>query len=258
MTHRVSAREVSERRDRYYMDQQVGAYSIVLSIALGVAGLAAASLFYVTPEDRSYRVSFWALWLTSLVAVAIVYSGMNVNAFALPGRVPDLMDIFSPFAMALLEFALFAVLTRPLTSQIPPRSVVVIWFGTFGIFCCLASLVITRVRWLFQHTRYERALKEPVDRVVRKLGEDRRGAALSALVAISMAVIFEFIPTVPPYVTYIVAATIVAGFVSGFLSHKEQRKALESGLAMAGATRVGGSKYQCRGRSGPPAVRSRW
>lgn len=140
MNHHVSASQINERRHRYYMDQQVGAYGIVLGIALGVAGLAAASLFFFTPADRPFRLVFWALWLTSLAGAAVVYSGMNVNAFALPNRVPDLLDIFSPFLMALLEFTLFAVLTRPLTNQISPRSVVALWFGCFGLFGCTVHL----------------------------------------------------------------------------------------------------------------------
>lgn len=233
MNHVVSASELNERRDRYYMDQQVGAYGIVLSIALGVAGLAAASLFFFTPADRPFRLIFWALWLTSLAGVAVVYSGMNVNAFALPNRVPDLLDIFSPFLMALLEFTLFAVLTRPLTNQISPRSVVALWFGCFGLFGCAATLVISHAKWLFQRTDYEEALKEPIDQVIRKLAHDRLGAASCALIAAGTAIFFEFAHSALIYTAYPVAAIMMAGLIASFFSHNEQRKALESGLTKA-------------------------
>lgn len=233
MNHLISASELNERRDRYYMDQQVGAYGIVLSIALGVAGLAAASLFFFTPADRPFRLIFWALWLTSLAGVAVVYSGMNVNAFALPNRVPDILDILSPFLMALLEFTLFAVLTRPLTNQIQPRSVVALWFGCFGLFGFVANLVISHAKFLFQRADYEEVLKEPIGRVIRKLAHDRMGATLSALIATSTAIIFEFVHSVPIYTAYLVATIMMAGLIASFFSHNEQRKALESGLTEA-------------------------
>jgi hypothetical protein len=239
MNDPVTARELNERRDRYYMDQQVGAYSIVLSIALGVAGLAAASLFSVAPADRSYRVMFWVLWVLSLAAVAIAYSGVTVNVFALPNRIPDPLDIFSPFIMALLEFTLFAVLTRALTDQISPRSVVALWFGCFATFSCLACLVITRIRWLFVHATYEPALAEPIAEVIRKLHNERRGAATCSVIGIIAAVLSASAHAVPLYVFYIFAGIMAAAFITGFLSHNKQRQALESGLDESRVTRVG-------------------
>jgi len=250
MNDPVTGHELNERRDRYYMDQQVGAYSIVLSIALGVAGLAAASLFSVSPADRPYRVMFWTLWALSLAAVAIAYSGMTVNVFALPNRIPDPLDIFSPFIMALLEFTLFAVLTRPLTDQVSPRSVIALWFGCFATFSCLASLVITRIRWLFVHATYESALDEPITEVIRKLHDERRGAMMCSIIGIIAAALIASATAVPLYVSYIFAGIMAAAFITGFLSHSKQRKALESGLdktRLIGVTRISGSAPPQRG-----------
>jgi hypothetical protein len=37
------------------------------------------------------------LWLTSLVAVGTVYSGMTVSVYALPSTIPSAVDMFMPF-----------------------------------------------------------------------------------------------------------------------------------------------------------------
>jgi hypothetical protein len=196
MSQLVGTDELKQRRWQYYMDQQVGVYSIVLSIALGVAGLAAASLLYASSTNRSYHALFWLLWFISLLAVAIVYSGMNANVYALPNRTPDIMDIFFPFAMALMEFMLFALLTRPLAGQESPRSIVAAWFGCLGLFSCLACTVILRIRWLFQHASYDSTLQAPVDRVIQKLYEEFRGAGMCALISISAAGAIRVAPRV--------------------------------------------------------------
>ena len=231
MSQLVGTDELNQRRWQYYMDQQVGVYSIVLSIALGVAGLAAASLLYTSSADRSYHALFWVLWFISLLAVAIVYSGMNANVYALPNRTPDIMDMFFPFAMALMEFMLFALLTRPLAGQASPRSVVAAWFGCFGLFSCLACTVILRIRWLFQHALYESTLQAPVDRVIQKLHEEFRGAGLCALISIAAAALFEWLHALPLGIAYILTVPIIIGFMMGFYSHHEQRKILDMALA---------------------------
>jgi len=51
------------------------------------------------------------LWVASLMAVGVVYSGMTVSVYALPSTIPAAVDMFMPFAIGLTEFMLFAVLT---------------------------------------------------------------------------------------------------------------------------------------------------
>jgi hypothetical protein len=110
---------------------------------------AAASLFDVRTAERPYHALLWMLWLASVLAVAVVYSGMTVNVYALPSTIPTASDMFLPFAIGLTEFMLFAVLTTPLTAELSLRSIVVVWFSYFCLFGCFASVIIQRVRWLF-------------------------------------------------------------------------------------------------------------
>jgi hypothetical protein len=142
----VTAERLADRRAHYFMDQQIGLHGTIVSLALGVAGLAAASLFEVSPADRPYHPLLWLLWSTSLVGVGTVYSGMTVSVYAFPSTIPSALDMFLPVGVGLMEFMLFAVLTSPLNSQLSSRSVVIVWFGCFCLFCCFASMVIIRVR----------------------------------------------------------------------------------------------------------------
>ena len=66
--HSATEKMLKERRAHYFMDQQVSLHGTIVSIALGVAGLAAASLFKVQSSDRPYHLLFWLLWVTSILA----------------------------------------------------------------------------------------------------------------------------------------------------------------------------------------------
>ena len=157
MSDSITPNIMNRRYDGYFMDQQIGLHGTVVSIALGVAGLAAASLFDVSRADRPDHMLFWGLWITSLLGVAIVYSGMTANVFALPNMIPGAFDMFLPFGQALMEFMLFAVLTSPLTRQLSPRSVIAVWFGCFGLFGGFSAILVRHIIWLFETTSYEPA-----------------------------------------------------------------------------------------------------
>jgi hypothetical protein len=160
------------------------------------------------------------------------------KCFCFAKQVPGVLDVFLPFAMALMEFMLFAVLTQPLTNEASPRSIIAAWFGCFGLFSLLAVLIITHVRRQFQRTSYEPALQKSVADVILYMHQDRRGAGLCSLIGIAGAVVFGSVHAVSLNMSYILAAIIVTGFVNGFISHSKQRRALESGLANRVATKI--------------------
>jgi hypothetical protein len=228
----VTIEELVERHSHYLMDQQIGLHGTMVSIALGVSGLAAASLFDVSPADRPYRLLFWLLWFTSLVAVGTVYSGMTVNVYALPSTIPSAVDMFLPVGVGLMEFMLFAVLTSPLNSQLSPRSVVVVWSGCFCLFGCLASLVIIRVRWLFKHTVYElSATQVAIYDVVKLLLLDLRGASGSALVGAATALLIGLVPAVSLAFAYLSATLLIIGMSFAVVNQRHQAAILEVALS---------------------------
>lgn len=230
-SYRVTAEQLRDRSAGYFMDQQAGIFGMIVSVALGVAGLAAASLFEVRPSDRPYHILFWILWAVSLLSIGVVYSGATVNLFALPNIVPSAPDMFIPLGIGLLEFMLFAVLTSPLTSELAPRSVTAAWFGCYGLFACLATVVLRRVRRLFTSTIYEGEHQEAVDVVIVQLGSDIRGSTASAAAGITYSAVLALDGKVPLAVSYLLAALMAAGMVWGFISQYRQGKALWQGLS---------------------------
>jgi hypothetical protein len=150
---------------------------------------------------------------------------------ALPKKIPDVLDIFLPFFMAVMEFMLFAVLSPSLTNHTSTRSIITVWFGCLGAFSLLAALTVTRIRWIFQHGRYEERLHRPVEDVVKLMGQDRCGAGLCSLIGVTGAAVFKSVNAVPLNWVYIFALVIAICFGIGFRSHSKQRKILESELA---------------------------
>lgn len=229
----VTADRLADRRAHYFMDQQIGLHGTIVSLALGVAGLAAASLFEVSDADRPYHELFWLLWLASLFAVGVVYSGMTVNVYALPSSIPSAVDMFLPFGIGLMEFLLFAVLTTPLSSQLSPRAVVVVWFSCMGLFGCFASGVIIRVRWLFKHTAFEpETTQDAADEVATRLRRDLRGSSGSALAGAGVAGLIGSIHGISLIPAYIVAVLLIVGMVIAVVNQRDQARILEAAISL--------------------------
>lgn len=229
MDHRVGLRQLSDRYEHYFMDQQVGLHNTVTSVALGMAGLAAAGLVVVSAADRPYHGLFWLLWAVSLTGVATVYSGMASAVHVAPSRIPSAPDMFLPFAIGLMEFMLFAVLTAPLSQQISPRAVVAIWFGVECMFACFAVLAIGRVRWLMQRECYEPGdLRRAIDALIGQLRIDMLGAGSCAVLGAGAALLVVLAREVSLAVAYPLGTLIAAGMIVGLVNQYRQGRALEA------------------------------
>jgi len=228
----VTADRLAERRAHYFMDQQIGLHGTIVSIALGVAGLAAASLFQVRALDRPYHLLLWLLWSTSLAAVGVVYSGMTVSVYVLPSTIPTVADMFMPFAVALTEFMLFAVLTTPLTAQLAPRSLIAVWFGCLSLFGCFTSIIIQRVRWLFEHTKYEpEAVQRAVYAVAALMRRDLQGASGTAFISAGGALTIGVFRAAPIDLAYFLAILMSGGMAYGVYNQRHQAQLLEDQLS---------------------------
>jgi hypothetical protein len=211
----MTADRLADRRAHYFMDQQIGLHGTIVSIALGVAGLAAASLFEVRAADRPYHWLLGMLWLASLVAVGVVYSGMTVSVFVLPSTIPTPADMFLPFAVGLSEFMLFAILTTPLTAQLGPRPLIALWFGCRSFFGFSTAIIIDRVRRLFRRTGYDPpAVQNAVYAVAALMRRDLQGASGTAVFSLAAAIAIGFFPSVPIDLAYL-GALLIAGMLYG-------------------------------------------
>jgi hypothetical protein len=218
------------------MDQQIGLHGTIVSIALGVAGLAAASLFDVRAADRPYQALLWVLWGASLLGVAVVYSGMTVAVYAVPSTIPSALDMFLPFAIGLTEFMLFAVLTTPLTAQLDPRSIVVLWLSCLCLFGCFASAAIQRIRLLFKHTDYDPpTAQQAVHDVAVLMRKDLRGASYTAVASAVGAMMIGLFQAVPIGVAYFLAVAIMCGMGYGLYNQHLQAQILEAEISRLSA-----------------------
>jgi hypothetical protein len=77
-----------ERLDTYLVDHYLATHITAVNIALGIAGVSAASLFGSNPAADGYRPLFWLFWVTSVLATTAAYSGTMIGAVLLPVRIP--------------------------------------------------------------------------------------------------------------------------------------------------------------------------
>jgi hypothetical protein len=250
----VTADRLADRRAHYFMDQQIGLHGTIVSIALGVAGLAAASLLQVRAADRPYHGLLWLLWIASLLGVSVVYSGMTVSVYVLPSTIPSAADMFLPFAVGLSEFMLFAVLTTPLTAQLGPRSLIALWFACLCLFGCFASIIIQRMRRLFKRTDYDPPpAANAVYDVADLMRRDLRGASGTALVSAAATIAIGLFPAVPIDLAYLFIVPLIFGMSYGVYNQRRQAQILEAGLSRLPAVSTGqGSSFEWFSRSPNP------
>jgi hypothetical protein len=237
VSHPITADELNNRLSRYLVDQTIGLYNTIVSIALGIAGLAAVSLLDVHSAAHAFRILFWALWATSVLSVGVVYSGMTVNVFAAPSVIPGLQDMFLPFALALSEFTLFASLTSPLDKNLPPREVVTVWFGCLCLFGAFSAMAIRRARSLFKNTRYKPLkLRKAMGKVSCLMRLDLLGATICSL---SSLVATAFILSEHSFSfgwAYAFVIPTAVGLTLSIANQRWQARVLEKGLSGPSAT----------------------
>lgn len=243
--------------EQYLMGHQSGLHATLVSIALGVAGISAASLLPGDPQDQGFLNLFRVLWLVSLLGIGIVYAGVTVSVFLLPDKLPMVVDTFLPFGVGLAEFTLFAILTPPLLQDTGPSSVAKAWFWCFSLFGLTAFFAIHRAMWLFEQTdparradadaaRGERvhmrsrrrrasrkkhaSLDKLIDDQIKRMRKDSYGAlscaALGAAAATSITLDTQ--DSLP--IGYLFAATIAGDLIYGLSKHDHSTRLLQEDL----------------------------
>lgn len=227
----MTADQLNDRRSHYLMDQQIGLYNTIVSIALGVAGLAAASLFDVGPADQAFRTLFWVLWAISLLFVTVIYSGMTTNVYATPDGIPGLQDMLLPFALALSEFMLFATLTSPLNSHLSPRAVVAVWFSCICLLGFFSALAIRLAKSRFEKTKYKPVeLESAIRKMARQMRWDLFGASACSLAGLVAVIVISLEQTLSSTNAYTFALPTAGGLALGLYNQRRQAKTLEAGL----------------------------
>lgn len=98
------------KHDTYMTDHYVGLHNMVVSVALAVAGVAAASLLGLPPAFRAFTPLLWMMLGASLLGIAVAYAGTVTGAPFLPARLPAMPDLLLPLLLAVTEFFLLVCL----------------------------------------------------------------------------------------------------------------------------------------------------
>jgi len=148
--------ELRERYKTYLGGHYLSLHITVVSVVLAAAGVAAASLITRPMGADHQLLVLWLLWIGSLAATAVAYGGPMVGAFALPASMPSISDLLLPLFVGVIEFLLFTILIRQVTT-VGLSDLVNTWLITMALFGLFAEFSVLRA---WQH--YAAGLREDV------------------------------------------------------------------------------------------------
>lgn len=214
------------KHDTYMTDHYVGLHNMVVSVALAVAGVAAASLLGLPPTFRAFTPLLWMMLGVSLLGIAVAYAGTVTGAPFLPARLPAMPDLLLPLLLAVTEFFLFGVLAHQVSTVTSPQATITAWYVVSAAFGIFASLSVVRARSVIKGGRYSNDLRSTIDWYVRRLAFDAGAASSTAVVSLLPVVSLPASRGGPTVADYIVLLILAVQYCSGFISHSTTRKRL--------------------------------
>ncbi|MGW0632308.1 hypothetical protein [Streptomyces sp. NPDC002758] len=173
---------LEERLHIHLTNHYMQLHGTLVSIALGAAGFAAASLATATRGQADSSGVLWLMWVGGLLAIAVVYAGTVTGAFTLPAGIPSLWDLVFPLLIGLAQFMVFGVLTRTVAPFTNLDTIVEMWFFGMAGVGGFAGIGILRARHLVKVSSYEPALNSAMKYYRGRLKSDFIGASLTALI----------------------------------------------------------------------------
>jgi hypothetical protein len=208
-----------QRQDMYLVNHYMGIHVTIVSVALGVAGVAAASLLATKNVGVHLHLLLGLLWLASLLATVTAFSGTTAGSFALPAQVPAIWDLLLPLLMAVAEFLLFAVLIPQVVGPIPDATNIALWFFSMGAFGALAVAAVARARFVFGQQDYAEELKEGIAWYRGRLSLDIAGAGITTAVAAISGTLSSIFASRAVPIAYGGGAVITALLVAAIIAH---------------------------------------
>jgi len=195
-------------------------HGTLVSIALGAAAFAAASLGMPEHGQPEGGVLPWLLWSGGLLAIAVVFAGTVTGAFMLPGGIPSVLDLLIPLATGLCQFAVFGVLTHSVADFTSGSHLVEAWFFAMtGVGLC-AVLGIVRARLLVGPSRFDVSASAAATYYRQRLSRDTKGAA-SLVVVSGLGGAFRAagVPSASAW-SYVFASAALCIMVVGLVMHE--------------------------------------
>lgn len=211
------------RHDMYLANHYVGLHNIVVSMALAVAGVAAASMLGLPESYRGYVPLMWMMLVASLLAIAVAYAGTVTGAPVLPPRLPAMLDLILPLLLGLAEFFLFGILAQKVTTLNSPQAVTEAWFVASAVFGASAALSVARARSIIARGHYDSDICPVVDAYVRRLRGDVIAASIIAVLGVGSAIYQRVDHGQVSWISYTAVSLMMAFFCGGFYSHARTR-----------------------------------
>jgi hypothetical protein len=211
------------RRD-YLISHYMALHVTVVSVALGVAGVAAVSVLVAKGLSVQDRGMLGLLWLASLLATATVYAGAMVGAFVLPSQLPSLLDLATPLLLAVTEFLLFAILISQSATQMNPVNAATLWFFSLAALGVVAIAAILRARYIVHHGEYAPDATSAISSYKRDLIRDCTGAGATSLLAVAGGLVHLVHSKPAPLWTYVFGGAITLMFLVSLYSHDQTAK----------------------------------
>jgi hypothetical protein len=222
--------QLRARQDTYLTNHYVNLHNMVVSVALAVAGVAAASLLGLPPTFHAFAPLLWMMLASSMLAVAVAYAGTATGASILPARIPALSDLVLPLMLAVTEFFLFGVLAHQVNTVNSPQATIEAWYLAsvgFGVF---SSLSVARARGIVRRGRYSTDLTDTIRQYTRRLFLDATAAAVTAVISLLPIVLLLRDRDRPTVLDYVVVSALALSYCAGFVSHGKARTLLMNAL----------------------------
>jgi hypothetical protein len=239
-------REIIRRRqDTYLTDHYLAVHSTAVNVALGVAGISAASLLAPAEQLFTYRYLLWLLWLISLLATATAYAAAITGAIILPIRLPAVVDLMLPLILSLSEFLLFGVLVGQVTSFTSAKAILAGWWFAMSAYSLVAFLQVWRACYLIGSASYKIELQSTVGHYLRRQRRDMVALGLTAVWAALVGVCYSLFGIIevnfflrePPFgLSIILTLPIALICVPALLGVGRTARALRAGLARVNAS----------------------
>ena len=222
MVSQLDRGKIRARQSEYLVEHYLGLHVIVVSVALAMAGVSAASLITRPVSLGASLALLGILWFASLLATAVAYAGTMVGAFALPPTIPAITDLLLPLGLGVVEFLLFSVLIRQVTMRAQLNTIIDAWLILMTIFAMIAAASILRARNLsmtgLSDGVYSEDISESIQDYAARLLADLRGAGLVVVIA-ALGAGLQLAGNTADWLAFLCSIAIVAVILTGLLAH---------------------------------------
>lgn len=223
---------IRQRQSRYLLDHYMNLHAALVSVAVGVAGLAAANIL---TADFGWQTALRLAMLgASLLLTANIYLGMMVGGLIFPGGGATVWDFIFPLLVGVAEFAMFGFLVVSVKDGVPesPFSAVR-WLLAVVCVCALAALAVVRACQHIVRDRY--------DDHAWLVAEEYKAGLRGDIAGIGAGLVFALIGAVWTWVglpiigTWIALILIYITLIIGVICHQQAANRMIDGLKAAGS-----------------------